>query len=367
MVISLYFHLPFCTKKCDYCHFFVLPDQENNKLLLLNGLRKEWELLKCREEVATIYFGGGTPSLFGPERIAEILSWIPFSDAEVTLEVNPETVTKEVMAQYKAAGINRISLGIQSFSDRQLKILSRTHDAEQAIRAIDMTHAVGFDNITIDLMYDLPHQTLSEWEETLSHLSQLPITHLSLYNLTIEPHTVFFKHRERLTPHLPQQDVSRQMLLMARDHLCALGFTHYEISAFAKPCYPSRHNSGYWTGRPFWGLGPSASSFMNGIRSRNVAHLGRYLRSLEAGTLPIESTDPLPFEARRRELLTLNLRLLEGVHLPTFEATWGPLSQQTHQTLNALRDKGWLHLYDERIALTEAGLLFHDSIAIELI
>jgi len=208
--ISLYFHIPFCTRKCDYCHFYVLPDKEPWKVQLMEGLLLEWQRqlpLLQNKNIVSIYFGGGTPSLLGPERVATILEWIqetcPFSlqHTEITLEANPENVTLPLMQAYAAAGINRISLGIQTLSDSLLATLTRQHNAQRAIDAVWLTSQAGVKNISIDLMYDLPGQDLSSWEKTLSEAIKLPITHLSLYNLTLEPHTVFFKKKGTAAAH----------------------------------------------------------------------------------------------------------------------------------------------------------------------
>jgi oxygen-independent coproporphyrinogen-3 oxidase len=225
--VSLYFHIPFCKRKCDYCHFYVLPEEEKAKQRLLEGFKLELALLQPfleKKRVVTLYFGGGTPSLFGPSRLASLLEFIKktcqvLPSAEVTLEANPENVTLEVMQAYAAAGINRVSIGIQTLDPNLLELLGRLHHPETALQAIHTTYQAGIRNISIDLMYDLPKQTLQHWASTLDQIKTLPLRHLSLYNLTIEPHTIFFKKQAQLRPWLPNEETSLAMYEMAIENL----------------------------------------------------------------------------------------------------------------------------------------------------
>lgn len=373
--LSLYFHIPFCTRKCDYCHFFVLPDQEEAKDKLLSGFHAEWNLLKPwlhKKNVCTLYFGGGTPSLFSPQRIKNIINLVRkdvvvADDVEITLEANPENISLDLMKAYADIGINRVSLGIQTFDPSLLRLLSRTHSEKMALDAIHMTYKAGIKNISIDLMYDLPQQTLAHWSQTLSQVKSLPITHLSLYNLTFEPHTVFFKKREILSHSLPTEDTSLEMLEMAVSELESIGLKRYEISAFAKEGYRSIHNCGYWIGRPFFGLGPSAFSYFQGKRERNIAHLNRYCKMLEEGQLPRDFSEELDPEAHRRELLAIQLRLIEGVNLCDFETAFGPLEDSIKQEISTLIQDKLLLADGPIVKLSPKGLLFYDSVAERLI
>jgi len=357
-IYSLYFHIPFCTKKCDYCHFYVIPDQPRFKNIYMRALFQEWELRKpCLppDKPISIYFGGGTPALLGPGAIHRILSWIePLPHCEITLEANPENVSLALMQEYFQCGINRISLGVQTFDDGLLNTLSRTHVASKSQQAIEETAQAGFQNISIDLMYDLPGQTLHMWEQTIAQALSLPITHLSLYNLTIEPHTVFFKKKHSLT--LPEAETSLAMLLSALDAFEKKGLHRYEISAFAKQGMYSRHNTGYWTGRPFLGFGPSAFSYWNGTRFRNVAHLNRYAKALEQKIDPLDFSETLPPKDQLKELLAIGLRLIEGIPLPQ-------LPQEIESGLRDLESQELLVKSANKLRLTEKGLLFHDSVA----
>ena len=373
--ISLYFHIPFCKRKCDYCHFYVIPEQEKAKEQLLEGFILELALLEPvlkNKRIVTLYFGGGTPSLFGPSRIAQLIKIVGnfcaiHPAAEITLEANPENITLELMQAYAKTGINRVSIGIQTLDPSLLRLLGRLHNPETALQAIQTTHQAGIKNISIDLMYDLPNQTLAHWESTLKQVQPLPITHLSLYNLTIEPHTLFFKNQAQLRPTLPDEETSLAMYLTAIEKLEARGLKQYEISAFAKPGFESMHNKGYWISRPFLGLGPSAFSYWEGKRFRNVAHLGRYHESLLAGQLPIDFEEKLDPDASRRELFVIQLRLREGIAMDAFTIKHGILDAEMQKTISQLIDEGFLVAKDGRILLTERGILFYDTVAATLI
>lgn len=365
-LLSLYFHIPFCTRKCPYCHFYVIPNRPDHREILLKTLLIELRSLlpKIQDRtIVSIYFGGGTPSLFGHLPIDTLLSTIAKEariapECEITLEANPEEITHSLMEGYRRVGINRISIGVQSLVDSSLQVLERTHTAQRARAAIDETFGAGIDNISIDLMYELPDQTTASFQQTLDQLEQLPITHLSLYNLTIEPHTPFSKRKLRL----PGEEEGLAMLQAATHHLESIGLERYEISAFAKKGHTSKHNTGYWTARPFFGLGPSAYSYFKGSRFRNVANLKRYADALSRGESPIDFSETLPYPRNVHERLAIQLRLLQGVDLKAFH-----LPQKTHQTLDQLIAQGLLSKRGGWLKLTKRGLLFYDTVATEIL
>jgi oxygen-independent coproporphyrinogen III oxidase len=376
--VSLYFHIPFCTKKCAYCHFYVLPDKDPFHKLLLEGLLIDidrWGPLLTHKRLESIYFGGGTPALIGAQPLFRLLEhvrkYLNFdkNNIEITLEANPETITQSLMQDYAAAGVNRVSIGIQSLDDALLKKLGRTHSASAAIEAVETTARAGIDNISIDLMYDVPCQTLASWKHTLSQASSLPVSHLSLYNLTIEPHTVFFKYRESLQKELPDADCSAQMYRSAIEILGQAGLKQYEISAFARNQRMSHHNIGYWTGRPFIGFGPSAFSYWDGRRFRAVAHLHKYVEALRENHSPEDFSEKLPSEKQQRELLAIALRLCEGVDLKEFQSRHGSLDTDLVRTLHQLRDQELITWKKdpETILLTQKGRLFYDTVASEIV
>lgn len=373
---SLYFHIPFCTHKCAYCHFYVIPDKPSFKELYMEGLRQEWDIWQPQlrnHPIETIYFGGGTPSLLGPDKIAQIIDWVrknctfTSDKPEITLEANPENVTLELFRAYKEAGINRVSMGVQTLSEPLLSVLDRLHTPGKSKEAVHILSEAGIDNVSIDLMYDLPNQTVSAWKDTLQQIKSWPITHLSLYNLTIEPHTVFFKRRETLQPLLPSDDDSLTMYETACEELETMGLKQYEISAFAKEGYHSRHNTGYWIGRPFIGFGPSAFSFWEGRRFRNIANLNRYCDALKKGVLPEDFSEQLDAESSRRELLAIRIRLLDGVNLAQFQEVYGQFSQETTDALSMLIQEGFLQELEGVVRLTRKGVLFYDTVATELV
>ena len=374
--ISLYFHIPFCSKKCPYCHFFVLPDEERLKGPFVSALLKEWQMRLPQlqgKRVVSIYFGGGTPTKLKAKDYALILSTLYSSsiafapDCEITLEANPEDVTLNEMKELCALGINRISLGVQSLMDEELILLGRTHNAARSLSAIAAAHTAGIKNLSIDLMFELPRQTLNSWEKCLKALSTLPITHLSLYNLTFEPHTLFHKKKEHFLPQLPSDEERLAMLQLAVSSLESLGLKRYEISAFAREGKQSRHNTGYWIARPFLGLGPSAFSYWEGSRFSNVSHFQKYLSALEEDRFPVDFKEKLPFPQNLQELLAIRLRLLEGVDLALFSAAHGPLPSSLEKRLASLVEKQWLSWEGDRIRLTPLGQLFYDSLASEII
>lgn len=324
------------------------------------------------KEVVSIYFGGGTPSLLSPHSIEKILSFISKEalispSCEITLEANPESTTLLQMQLLSSLGINRISIGVQSFDDHLLKQLGRTHDSNASKKALDSIYKGGISNISIDLMYELPGQTLSSWENSLNELKNLPITHLSLYNLVFEPGTSFHLRKKQLSPSLPSEETSLLMLNQAVEALKQIDLLRYEISAFAKKGFESVHNTGYWTARPFLGLGPSAFSYWEGRRFKNIAHLKKYESLLNEEKFPEDFEEKLSSEESQKELLAVELRLLQGVNLDRFQAKTKPLCSSLEKSIKLLLEKNWLQKKQGTLSLTEEGLLFYDSVAAELI
>jgi oxygen-independent coproporphyrinogen-3 oxidase len=372
---SLYFHIPFCTKKCDYCHFYVLPDKEPLKISFMEGLKLEWQLRLPQllgKKIGSVYFGGGTPYLLGAPAIHEILSWVFASlqpakrQIEITLEANPENIELESMRAYSQAGVNRISMGVQTLDDKLLPLIGRQHNSQRSLKAIDLTASAGIENISIDLMYDLPQQSLTSWRNTLGPIHDLPITHLSLYNMTIEPQSAFFKYRHKLIPQLPDEETSLQMFIAAQEQLAKAGLAQYEISAFCRKGRYAEHNVGYWTGRQFLGFGPSAFSYWDRNRFRNIANLSKYSAQLKDGQLPVDFTECLEKDAQAREMLAIGLRLLEGIDLEQFQKQY-PLDPDTLKAVDGLIKNGLLERQGKQIKLSSQGILFYDSIASEII
>jgi oxygen-independent coproporphyrinogen III oxidase len=370
--ISLYFHVPFCSKKCPYCHFYVTTSKKEAQKRYIEALLKEWKqklpLLQGRV-IYSIYFGGGTPSQLDPTLFSPLFeaifnsSLIFHPNLEVTFEANPEDLSLTYLKTLKQLPVNRLSMGVQSFHDDTLKVLDRQHNAKTALDAIHFAHDVGFSNISIDLMYDLPHQTIASWSSTLKTLKNLPITHLSLYNLTIEPQTVFYKKRKILEPFIPDESKSLHLLNTAVETFEELGLSRYEISAFAKPGLHSKHNTGYWLGREFLGLGPSAFSYFQKKRFRNICDLNKYISYSHEEKTTTDFEEKLEEEASIRELLAIHLRLKEGVDLSYFPS----FSKELVKEISKLQEDGLLQKEQNNLSLTTKGFLFYDTVAEALI
>jgi oxygen-independent coproporphyrinogen-3 oxidase len=359
---SLYIHVPFCRKKCPYCHFFVIGYKADKMDAFTDLLIKEILSKDFEKPMRSIYFGGGTPYLLGAKNIKRILE-ITGDAAEVTLEANPEDVTYKTMTEYHAAGINRVSIGVQSFDDDLLKLLGRNHSGEKAAQAVKNTYKAGIKNITIDLMYDVPTQTREVFKESLDQCKLLPITHLSLYNLTIEPYTPFHKKQKSLEILRPTSEDSTLMLQDAVETLKEIGLDRYEISAFSKEGKESTHNTGYWKGTPFHGVGPSAFSYIDGARFQNVCNMKIYAERVNAGENPKDFHEKLDPKAAQRELLMTGIRMLKGIDKKHFKETL----IEKKDTIQKLIHDGYLTETEERLALSEKGLLFYDDVAMELI
>lgn len=360
---GVYVHVPFCSHKCPYCHFFVLPHEEDRVRFFLDHLKKEWALKKeLFRRVKTLYIGGGTPSLLSVQQVEEILNLFDV-EGEITLEANPENITYEKLKGFFDLGINRLSIGVQSLDDESLQIIDRRHLARKAIEGVEIAHRAGFSSISIDLMYDLPHQTLSSWEETIRKALLLPITHISLYNLVFEMGSSFYKKKKSLQTVVPSDEVSTQLLSHAITSFESAAFSRYEISAFAKKGFEARHNLSYWTGIPFLGLGPSAFSYYQGCRFSNAPHLKKWGEAIENGSLEAHFTETLSYPHNLHELLAIRLRLASGVPITDFPA----LPSSTLETLQSLSHEGYLTLEGGLLRLTEKGQLFYDTVASELV
>jgi oxygen-independent coproporphyrinogen III oxidase len=351
---SLYVHAPFCTHKCGYCHFYVIPPRPAHTALYQTIILKEWEQKRelINTPLTSVYFGGGTPSLLPSSFYREFLEKIPMKDdCEVTLEANPETLTLKLLSEFKESGINRLSIGVQAFQNRHLQLLERTHSSQKAVDCFHLAKQAGFKNITLDLMYDLPNQTIEDWKESLEIALTLPIQHIALYNLTIEPHTGF--HKKKQTFQFPSEELSNEMLNYAVKRLAQQKWERYELAAFCLPGFESRHNSGYWTGRPFLGLGPSAFSYWEGARFRNQTHFNRWVKGVN-GELPLEDfREKLSSLENQKELFALKLRLIKE-------------SAETLLDVAPLISNGWIEPFQKGYRLTEKGKLFHDTVAEEI-
>ena len=314
MPAGLYIHIPFCKKRCLYCDFFsttLLERQEE----YIEALLTEWHARReeLREPIKTIYLGGGTPSTLPAEKIQRLLEAVGTRDAEeITMELNPGDATPTYLQALRKTGINRLSIGIQSFQDEQLRLLGRRHTAAQAEEAVHRAQEAGFDNISIDLMYALPGQTNDLWEKDISCALQLGVQHISTYGLMYEKGTALTRMRDRGEIQVVDEDTENAMYDLLCERLQKAGFIHYEVSNFALPGYESKHNSSYWDGTPYLGLGAGAHSYIGRVRSWNPSDLEAYIQGIKTHTLMREQ-ETLTDTDLYNERIMLGLRTKRGV------------------------------------------------------
>lgn len=370
---GIYIHIPFCRQACYYCDFHFSVNQDV-KPQLIKAIAKELTLQKDYlqgEAIETIYLGGGTPSLLTEAELHllfdTIRSFYHVSPAaEITLEANPDDLTREKLSQLKSTGVNRLSIGIQTFNTARLKSLNRIHDEASAIRSFNDAREAGFDNITIDLMYALPGETMDDWRHDIVKAIDLRPEHISCYSLTIEPKTVFGKWAATGKLNLQSDEVAARHLEMLMEMLPAAGYEHYEISNFAKPGFHSKHNSSYWRGVNYLGVGPSAHSFDGESRQYNVTNNHLYLKALDSDTIPFEK-EILSRENRINEYILTSLRTSWGTDLSFLKQTYGyDLLTENKNYLSELLEKQLVTFDDGVLKLTKAGKLFADKISSDL-
>nr|WP_317412657.1 radical SAM family heme chaperone HemW [uncultured Solibaculum sp.] len=361
--IGLYLHIPFCLRKCPYCDFYSLPAQENILDSYVDALRKyilAWgERLKRRAD--TCYFGGGTPSLLGAGRIAALLheakEAFGLKDAEITVEVNPATVDQKDLADLYQCGVNRLSIGLQSGIEGELRGLGRLHSAEQAAKTVSWARQTGFKNLSLDLMIATPNQTITSLTRSIDFCISLNPEHISAYLLKIEPDTAFGK---RPPTGLPDEELERELYLTACKQLEEKGLLQYEISNFARPGKESQHNLKYWDGQEYLGLGPSAHSFLNGRRF----YYPRDLSSFLAGAVPKEDGTGGDFE----EYAMLRLRLADGLRETAVRKRFGcGIPEAMKSTAKKLAAGGLIHLLPDGFALTREGMLVSNAVIAALL
>ena len=369
---GIYIHIPFCRSRCTYCGFYSTTGLD---------LRQRYVDAVCRElsirgtEVCTIYLGGGTPSQLTIQQLRQIFEALYIynkveKDTEVTIEVNPDDITEEYAKALTTLPVNRISMGIQTFDDQRLRFLRRRHTSDQAVNAVKTLRHAGFQNISIDLMYGFPDETLEEWMSNLSQAIALNVEHISTYCLMIEEDTPLYQQFQQGHIVEPDEELERQMYEVLIDQLQTAGYEHYEISNFARTGYRSRHNSSYWTGIPYIGIGAAAHSYDLKSRSWNVADIHQYIEGMERGERIYEE-EVLDDDTRYNDTITVALRTKEGINL-------SQLTKEYHDYLikNARRyiDDGLLELKDvgdsssqtPHLRLTRRGLFVSDMVMSDL-
>lgn len=318
---SVYVHVPFCHRKCYYCDFYsigtgVVPN--NFATLVSQEIRFRKNFLPS-SSIATLYFGGGTPSLLPVEQLELIICSLGKNFSlvelpEITIEVNPDDITPELLKQYRAIGINRISMGVQSFNDDELHMIGRRHDAQRAIESVAEMKQAGFGNISIDLIYGLPGSTLKTWENSLLKAMEMDVQHLSCYHLTIEERTVMYQKIKRGELQPVTEDMSVAQFNLLRQITQANGFEHYEVSNFARLGFESRHNSGYWKQQPYLGLGPAAHSYSGKCRQWNPSSIKIWQAGIDAGRPAIEE-EQIDEKTAFNELIMTSMRTKWGISL----------------------------------------------------
>jgi len=372
---GLYLHIPFCKQACHYCDFHFSTSM-GLKSRLVDAIVRELELrrsyLPADATLDTIYFGGGTPSLLTAEELDQIFAAIHrhfavAPQAEITLEANPDDLSAEKLAELKANGINRLSIGLQSFHEPHLRMMNRAHTAEESTTAVRRAQDAGFENISIDLIYGVPASGHHIWEADLANAFALGVPHVSAYALTIEPGTAFgYRLQKGTFKAAPDEFVATQFeLLLAA--MRAHGYTQYEISNFCQPGRESRHNANYWRGVPYFGLGPSAHSYDGQNRQFTLANNPQYVAAvLERGEVPI-TLDPLTATDRANEYLLTTLRTAQGCDLAHLRIHHGlDLAATRAAYLAELQANGWATIQHEILTLTDAGKLLADHITLEL-
>lgn len=372
---SLYVHIPFCERKCLYCDFYSVEDAELMEDFL-GALTREISLRRTgigQVTFETLFFGGGTPSLLAPRQLESILSRLHAAfriapNAEVTLETNPGTVTEEKLRAYRALGVNRLSIGIQSFHDSELRTLGRIHDRAEALHAIDLARSAGFDNLGLDLIYSIPDQTLSAWEDSLTSATRLAPQHIAAYSLIVEEQTPMARRVASGEVRVNPPDLEARMYERTMERLDACGYQHYEVSNYALPGFHSRHNSACWSHENYLGFGPSAHSFWkadDGKRGRrwwNVSDLPGYLDRLCGERLPVASEEHINPREMIGERIFLGLRS-GGIRLKRLRLDFGyDLEDRQGGEVHALLDEGMACLDGGLLRLTSKGYTLCDEI-----
>lgn len=376
MNAALYIHFPFCRKKCAYCDFYSII--EDNRLIdyYVRYLQKEIEIYTCHPVIKdlifqTIYLGGGTPSLLSPQQLEFILNSITNNfnltkDPEITIEINPDTVNTEKLKCFHSIGINRLSIGVQSFNNVELQILGRTHSTNAAISCIRIAQKKGFNNINLDLIFAIPEQSIISWEKNLTIALEYMPQHISMYGLTIEPGTLLKQKISQGVLNRSTEMIEKEMYLKGVDILETNGFRQYEISNFALPGFSSRHNQMYWNGNSYLGLGPAAHSFWENKRQWNVADVFQYFKMLEKNILPIEGAEQLTREQKMMEFILLNLRKKTGVDLRLFKERFSidfnDKFKDTLQEIMSIDDGKLIQLNEGNFKLTVNGFLLYNEI-----
>ena len=363
--IGIYVHIPFCKRKCDYCDFISYSNKDSKIQEYIEAVKKEIELQKIKSEITTIYVGGGTPSYIESKYIKEIIEEIKnknvSNDAEITIEINPGTVTLEKLRDYKECGINRLSIGLQTTQNNLLKQIGRIHDFEQFVETYKMARKEGFKNINIDLMLGLPNQRIKDLKDSLEKVIELQPEHISVYSLIIEEGTPICNKIEKGDLELPEEDLERNMYWYVKNTLELNGYKHYEISNFARNGYESKHNLNCWNQKEYIGIGLAAHSYRDITRYSNTEQMGEYIRNVKNQNLErnriiheIQKEDDT-----KKEYMILGLRQIDGIKISEFKEKFGdnPIYLFRNE-LKKLSEENLINIDEDNIKLTNKGIDF---------
>lgn len=373
--MGIYIHIPFCLQKCDYCDFYSLPLTQPDLLEdYTRSIIRELDMRKNEtgRPFVSIYLGGGTPSLLQPEQVEQILSAIfaaypSQGEIEISMEMNPATATLQKLKEFKAAGVNRMSVGVQSFSDQELKLLGRIHDRAEAEDALRYVHQAGFDSFSLDLIYGLPGQTRSDWGRNLSRAVEFDPQHISGYLLQLEPTTPMARKIEKGMMSLLDDETEAGLYYNMIDYLKKQGYRHYEISNFARPGCECRHNLLYWRSRPYLGIGCGAVSFNDKERYINQPPVENYISALLNNRRPpVTMLESMDSEERLIDAMIMGLRLTEGINCTDFQHRWGiDILKKYHDIISDCQTRGLLEQENGCIYLTKRGYFLSNQVLSE--
>jgi len=376
MVGSLYIHIPFCQSKCLYCSFSSFAGLEAHHDRYVQALITDIETRSAADEAApleTIFIGGGTPTILQPESLTKVLECIyrvydVASSAEISIEANPGTTDLMSLRTLRSAGFNRLSIGMQSLDDSDLDVLGRRHRSHDCLQALEDAREAGFENISLDLMYGLPGQTVGSWEAILERALSLSPDHLSLYQLTIEENTPFYRRYKNGLLVLPEDVVTLEMEALTAKRCHDAGYIHYEISNYAQPGSECRHNLVYWHNEEYLAAGAGAVAFVNGVRAKTISDPLKYCEAIEQGRPVVEEQEKLGREASFRESVVMGLRLINGIKKTDISARYGLTFTDVYGSLlSELEKKGLLEQDGGAIRLTGLGRRLANQVMAELV
>jgi oxygen-independent coproporphyrinogen-3 oxidase len=369
---GIYIHIPFCKSRCSYCDFATGIYQSELAEQYVAALLVDLKTTRQRQPprvVDTIYFGGGTPSMLSPNQIGRILKTVHAcfeisSAAEITMEINPGSVTDPILREFKNAGVNRASFGAQTFDDGELARLGRAHNSTDTVKTFDALRRASFDNISFDLIAGLPGQSMSTWERNVERALALGPEHLSFYLLEVHPGTPLVQQIERGIQPKPDDDLAGEMYAVMLERAAEAGYEHYEISNLCRPGFESRHNTKYWCGAPYFGFGCSSHSY-DGLNHRwsNERDVAKYVKQIEIGESPVVEQNDLTSEELRAEAVFLGMRLMRGMNVREYQRLFGVDIRDEHrEDFSRFKDAGLIEFDGDLVRLTRAGALMSNEI-----